>query len=324
MSAAGDLSAAAQHLPDVERRRYWSILEAGFLSLIPFPYAKRLEKRWLCTRRSSFCWRKEWPLKLFSSSWRLFEQKLCSLFAPKCWSILEEGWLALICVDQNVWCPFAWEAARPALLPSALVTWWRVNFRTCGSHSSKPRVLLMVLAPNSKSTRSQLSIDAKHAGTRIDLLSSQPAKVGLWQLPSKLLQVLFGGVFGQRYFFFTRYFEKKKKIRLLRTVLGRDQPSPKVMTDARFDKFHFKTDTFCIVVMASSVRPDRSHSCVVMPKWKNGKYPVGLDLEQTCKEGSPWNGRQLKPTSQTALVRKRNPNEQNKNFENCWSFFFFQ
>ena len=35
MSAAGDLSAAAQHLPDVERRRCRSILEAGFLSLIP-------------------------------------------------------------------------------------------------------------------------------------------------------------------------------------------------------------------------------------------------------------------------------------------------
>ena len=58
MSAAGDLSAAAQHLPDVERRRCWSILEAGFLSLIPSPYAKRPEKRWLCTRRSSFCWEK--------------------------------------------------------------------------------------------------------------------------------------------------------------------------------------------------------------------------------------------------------------------------
>ena len=56
--AADDLSAVAQHLPDVERRRRcWSILEAGFLSLIPSPsrYAKRPEKRWLCTRRSSFC-----------------------------------------------------------------------------------------------------------------------------------------------------------------------------------------------------------------------------------------------------------------------------
>ena len=41
--AADDLSAAAQHLPDVERRRCWSILEAGFLSLIPSPYAKRPE-----------------------------------------------------------------------------------------------------------------------------------------------------------------------------------------------------------------------------------------------------------------------------------------
>ena len=55
MSAAGNLSAAAQHLPDVERRRCWSILEAGFLSLIASPYAKRPEKRWLYTRRSSFC-----------------------------------------------------------------------------------------------------------------------------------------------------------------------------------------------------------------------------------------------------------------------------
>ena len=38
------------------------------------------------------------------------------------------------------------------------------------------------------------------------------------------------------------------------------------MTDARFDKFHFETDTFCVVVMASPVRPDRSRSRVVMPK----------------------------------------------------------
>ena len=53
--AADGMSAAAQHLPVVERRRCWSILEAGFLSLIPSPYAKRPEKRWLCTRRSSFC-----------------------------------------------------------------------------------------------------------------------------------------------------------------------------------------------------------------------------------------------------------------------------
>ena len=35
MSAAGNLSAAAQYFPDVERRRCRSILEAGFLSLIP-------------------------------------------------------------------------------------------------------------------------------------------------------------------------------------------------------------------------------------------------------------------------------------------------
>ena len=58
MSAAGDLSAAAQHLPDVEWRRCWSILEAWLLSLIPSPYAKRPEKRWRCTRHSSFCWEK--------------------------------------------------------------------------------------------------------------------------------------------------------------------------------------------------------------------------------------------------------------------------
>ena len=30
-----------------------------------------------------FAGRKEWPLKLFSSSWPLFERKLCSPFAPK-------------------------------------------------------------------------------------------------------------------------------------------------------------------------------------------------------------------------------------------------
>ena len=49
MSAPGDLSAAAQHLPDIEWWRCQSVL-AGFLSLIPSPFqsnAKR-EKRWLC------------------------------------------------------------------------------------------------------------------------------------------------------------------------------------------------------------------------------------------------------------------------------------
>ena len=47
ISAAGNLSAATQHLPDVERRRCRSILEAGFLSLIPSPFqidAKRRER----------------------------------------------------------------------------------------------------------------------------------------------------------------------------------------------------------------------------------------------------------------------------------------
>ena len=58
-------------------------LGSGFLSLIPSPYAKRAEKRWLCTRRSSFCWEKKCPLKLFSSSWRLLEQKLRSPFCTQ-------------------------------------------------------------------------------------------------------------------------------------------------------------------------------------------------------------------------------------------------
>ena len=63
MSAAGNLSAAAQHLPDIERRRCWSILEAGFLSVkfhwfLPRMPSDQKNERWLCTRRSSFCWEK--------------------------------------------------------------------------------------------------------------------------------------------------------------------------------------------------------------------------------------------------------------------------
>ena len=64
MSAAGDhLSAAAQHLPDIERRRCWSILEAGFLSVkfhwfLPRMPSDQKNERWLCTRRSSFYWEK--------------------------------------------------------------------------------------------------------------------------------------------------------------------------------------------------------------------------------------------------------------------------
>ena len=63
MSAAGDLSAAAQHLPDIERRRCWSILEAGFLSVkfhwfLPRMPSDQKNERWLCTRRSSFYWKK--------------------------------------------------------------------------------------------------------------------------------------------------------------------------------------------------------------------------------------------------------------------------
>ena len=99
ISAAGDLSAAAQHLPDVQRRRCRSTLEAGFLSLIPSPFqtdAERWEKRWLCTRHSSFHGEKRVASKallLVKAPWRFFvcryskievtgnvefEQKLCS------------------------------------------------------------------------------------------------------------------------------------------------------------------------------------------------------------------------------------------------------
>ena len=79
MSAAGDLSAEAQH------RTTTMLTSLG--SRVPFtdsfPVCQATRKRWLCTRRSSFCWEKEWPLKLFSSSWRLFEQKLCSPFCTE-------------------------------------------------------------------------------------------------------------------------------------------------------------------------------------------------------------------------------------------------
>ena len=83
MSAAGDLSAAAQHLPDVERRRCWSILESGsFHWFLPhMPSDQKNGGSALDAPR--FAGRKEWPLKLFSSSWRLFEQKLCSPFCTE-------------------------------------------------------------------------------------------------------------------------------------------------------------------------------------------------------------------------------------------------
>ena len=74
--------------------------------------------------------------------------------------------------------------------------------------------------------------------------------------------------------------------------------------------------------MASPVRPDRSHSCVVMPKLKNGKYPVGLDLEQRAKKVRRETEEQLQDDLQTALVRKRNPNEQKKNLRIAEVFFF--
>ena len=73
------MSAAAQH------RTTTMLINLG--SRVPFtdsfPVCQATRRRWLCTPRSSFCWEKEWPLKLFSSSWRLFEQKLCSPFCTE-------------------------------------------------------------------------------------------------------------------------------------------------------------------------------------------------------------------------------------------------
>ena len=87
--------------------------------------------------------------------------------------------LALICVDQNVWCKFTWggQAGAASKCAGDLMKREFSHVRQPFFENHVP--LFMVLAPSSKSTRSQLSIDAKHAGTRIDLLSSQPAKVGL-------------------------------------------------------------------------------------------------------------------------------------------------
>ena len=126
MSAAGDLSAAAQHRttttlinrgsrvpftdsfpvcqairaprqcqrraicpqqPNIERRRCWSIVEAGFLSLIPSPYAKRSEKGGSALDAPRFAGRKNGR---WSSSPRhgAFSNRSCAhRFAPK-WSAL--------------------------------------------------------------------------------------------------------------------------------------------------------------------------------------------------------------------------------------------
>ena len=83
MSAAGDrLSAAASA---AQHRTTTMLINLG--SRVPFtdsfPVCQATRKRWLCTRRSSFCWEKERLLKLFSSPWRPFEQKLCSLFCTE-------------------------------------------------------------------------------------------------------------------------------------------------------------------------------------------------------------------------------------------------
>ena len=61
-AAGGLISQSALVIPQQPPR---DMREAGFLSLIPSPYAKRPEKRWLCTRRSPFCWEKRVAVEAF-------------------------------------------------------------------------------------------------------------------------------------------------------------------------------------------------------------------------------------------------------------------
>ena len=86
MSAAGrDLSAAAQlnifltsNDDDVDQS--WK--QGSFHWFLPrMPSDQKNGGSALDAPR--FAGRKEWPLKLFSSSWRLFEQKLCSPFCTE-------------------------------------------------------------------------------------------------------------------------------------------------------------------------------------------------------------------------------------------------
>ena len=74
ISAAGDLSAAAQHLPDIERRRCRSILEAGLLHwFLPRFRSTLSDEKNGCSALDAPCFagRKEWPLKRFSSSYQV-------------------------------------------------------------------------------------------------------------------------------------------------------------------------------------------------------------------------------------------------------------
>ena len=102
-------------------------------------------------------------------------------------------------------------AARPALLPSALVTWWRVNFRTCGSHSSKTTCPFHGFSAKFK-------IHAKPAFDRCQACRDPDQSAVIPASQSRSLTAPFevaSGAFRRRFWtkilFFTRFFEKKKR-----------------------------------------------------------------------------------------------------------------
>ena len=78
--------------PNIERRRCWSILEAGFLSLIPSPYAKRPENGGSALDAPRFAGRKSgrWSSSPRHAPFRT-EAALAHRFAPK-WSALTAPW----------------------------------------------------------------------------------------------------------------------------------------------------------------------------------------------------------------------------------------
>ena len=216
-------------------------------------------------------------------------------------------------------------AARPALLPSALVTWWRVNFRTCGSHSSKTTCPFHGFSAKFK-IHAKPAFDRCHACRDPDRSAVIPASQSRsFTAPFEVASGAFRRSFWTKILFFHEVFREKEKDTIVENCPGKR--SAKSQGDDRrplwlvpFRNWHL---LYCGYGLACASRPQPLARRDA--KVKERQVPSWARSRTACEEGSPWNGRTASSRPpDSAGEKKKIPTSKEKHLRIAEVFFFFQ